>query len=211
MRAVIIANGSIDYGHNFRDTILHHDLIICADGGAKYLKKINVTPHIIVGDLDSIDQSSKEYYLQKGVELYQFPTKKNHTDTDLAVQYAISKGCKEITFLGAIGSRMDHTLANIMLLIPLVQTGIKARILNETNDITVINQDLEVQGDDKTYMSLIPITQTVEGVTLEGFEYPLVDATLRMGDTIGISNQFQNKQAFIRIKKGLLLVIKAIE
>ncbi len=209
MKCLIICNGSIIDDRLTAVLIREHDFIICADGGVRHLLKINQLPDLIVGDLDSMDKQTIGYLKGKGVPIYPFPSKKDYTDTELSIQYALEKGASEITLLGAIGSRMDHTLANIMLLLPLIDQGIQAKIINEHNEIIVVNKKITIRGNIGDFISIIPLNEKVEGITLEGFMYPLDHATLIMGSSRGISNQLKDTTATISIQKGNILLIKA--
>ena len=60
-----------------------------------------------------------------------------------------------------------------------------------------------------TYISLLPLTAAVKGITLDGFQYPLIDATLEMGQSLGISNKLQADTGSITIGEGLLLIIES--
>ncbi|WP_053956950.1 thiamine diphosphokinase [Inediibacterium massiliense] len=209
MRCVIVTNGEILHYESIKNKMKDYDFLICADGGAKHLLKMDLVPHFIVGDLDSIDEEVKKYFQEKKVIFYKFPKEKDYTDTELAVEYALQKGATEILFLGAIGSRMDHTLANVTLLVDLLKKGIKAKIINEQNEIIATNKNIEIEGEKGEYLSIIPLCEKVEGITLKGLKYPLFEATISMGSSIGISNEFKEKKARIEIKKGIILIIKA--
>jgi thiamine pyrophosphokinase len=209
MRCAIVSNGDIIDHEIHREIIESCDYIVCADGGARHLRAMNVSPNVIVGDLDSMSDDELEYFSERNIEFYKFPARKDFTDSDLAVRYALEKGCSEIVMLGCIGSRMDHTIANITLLLPLLERGIKARVVDEHNEIFVINDSVLVEGEPGRFVSLIPLSATVEGITLSGFEYPLENATLEMGSSLGVSNQLKDQQGYITIKSGNLLVILA--
>ena len=209
MRCAIVTNGSIsEYGCT-RSLLLEHDFIICADGGMRHLFQMNLLPDMIVGDFDSIEEKYLEYLQAHHVERCQFSERKDFTDTELAVKYAVNRGATEINFFGAIGSRMDHTLANIMLMVPLLQIGLRVSIQDEHNQIWITSEQLSIEGEVGDYISILPLTLRVEGVTLQGLEYPLKDATIEMGQTIGISNRLAQQRAVITIKQGMILVIKA--
>lgn len=209
MRVLIVSNGSIGNYHFYKKILKEADFIICADGGAKHLFNLNTIPNIIVGDLDSISNEIKTYYKLKNVEFIKFPTKKNATDTELATEIALSKKPSEIIYIGSIGNRMDHTLANILLLLRLIKKGVNGKIIDEKNEIYLVKDDLEVIGTHQDFLSLIPITEKVQGITLHGLEYPLNDAEIIQGSTLGISNKFSHNKAQIRLDSGLLLVIKS--
>ncbi len=209
MRVIIVSNGSIS-NYNFYSNIFNEtDFIICADGGARHLANMNVVPDIIIGDLDSISSEDKRFYESQKVEFIRFPTKKNATDTDLAAELALTKNPREIIFLGAIGNRMDHTLANIFLLLSLMKKGIKGKLIDEKNEIYLIDDKLEIDGEREDFLSIIPVTKMVRGVSCYGLEYPLSNAEINLGSTLGISNKFSHNTAQIKVDQGLLLVIKS--
>ena len=209
MECIIISNGSfIDYQWA-AELINNHDMIICADGGAKHLFNMDLLPHYIMGDLDSIDLDTKTYYVGQNVKFIEYPIEKDFTDTELAIDYAIRNGAKKITLLGATGSRLDHTLANITLLVTLLDREIEGKIIDNHNEITVTKNSVEVTGKPGDLLSILPLCDIVEGVSLIGLEYPLDNFTLKMGSSIGISNKFVNTKAKIMIKSGKLLIIKA--
>jgi thiamine pyrophosphokinase len=106
---------------------------------------------------------------------------------------------------------MDHSLANILLLLPLAKAGIPARIMDSNNEIQMVTDRLEMTGTPGDLVSLIPVTPTVRGVTLQGLSYPLEDHTLEMGTTLGISNYFSESWAQIKIRSGTLLVIRSMD
>ncbi|MBB6216948.1 thiamine pyrophosphokinase [Anaerosolibacter carboniphilus] len=209
MRCAIVSNGDITNYAIHRKIIDDCDYVVCADGGARHLRAMGIYPNAIVGDLDSMGDDEMVYFRERDIEFYKFPARKDYTDSDLAIQYALEKGCTEILMLGCIGSRMDHTLANITMLLPLLEQGIQARIVDEHNEIFVINDSALVEGEPGRFVSLIPLSATVEGITLSGFEYPLNNATLKMGSSLGISNQLKEQQGCIRLRSGNLLVILA--
>lgn len=209
MKCIIVSNGSIHDYERMKKWIDHRDFIIGVDGGSRHLFEMDILPHIIVGDLDSIDEKIKRYFEEKNVVFHKFPKKKDFTDTELAIEYALEKGASEIVFLGAIGSRMDHTIANITLLLPLIEKGICAKVVDERNEVMIIDKKVKIEGEIGEIVSIIPITEKVEGITFTGLLYPLCDATMKMGVARGISNQLIDKKATINIKSGKLLVIKA--
>lgn len=209
MRCAIVTNGNIKDYNATRADLLRHDFIICADGGIRHLFHMNLLPNLVVGDFDSMDERHMKYLREHNINICQFSERKDFTDTELAVQYAISHGATEIHFFGAMGSRMDHTLANILLLVPLLQQGIRASIQDEHNHIWITSDVLFLEGEVGEYVSILPLTPEVEGITLNGLEYPLEDATIKMGQSIGVSNQLAAQHASITIKKGIILVIQA--
>ncbi len=209
MKCLIVSNGTIKDYERLNDEFKQHQYIISVDGGTRHLCKIDKIPHVIIGDLDSISEEMIRYFQKQNVQFYKFPSRKDFTDTELAIKYAVSKKASEITIVGGIGTRLDHTLANIALLIPILDKGIKARILNEYNEIIAIDKHIELEGKIGEYLSILPYGTEVEGVTLTGLEYPLYNKKVHIGDSIGVSNRFIEPKATISIKKGYLLVIRS--
>lgn len=209
MTGVIVSNGSIsDYSgckRFFRDA----GLVICADGGASHILKLGVKPDILLGDFDSISPDDMRLIEEGGTEVIRFPAQKDMTDTEIAAELAVERGCRKVIFLGCIGSRMDHTLSNILLLKRLLDAGVHGVLADEKNEITLIKDGIKLVREEDARVSLIPISGRVEGVTTSGLYYPLDRATLEIGSTRGVSNEFTGNKAEVSIEEGLLLVIKS--
>lgn len=110
------------------------------------------------------------------------------------------------------GTRVDHSVANINILKIPLEKDIKARIIDEHNEIQLINKETILQKNNKfKYVSIIPLTTEVTGVTLKGFKYPLKNYTLTIGNSLGVSNEQIANKAKISLDKGILIVIKSID
>ena len=211
MKVLIISNGDIkDY--NFYEKLLKDvDMVICADGGANHAYRMKLKPHLIVGDFDSIKEEILEFYENEGVRIEKFPPMKDETDTQLAMLKAIELGAKEITFIGVIGERLDHSYANLSLLLYLLNRNIKGKIVNEMNEIYLINKFIEVEGKKGELLSLLPYSKEVKGIYTKGLFYGLSGQSMDLEMPYGISNVFIEDKATIKIEEGLLLVIKPRE
>ncbi len=207
-RAVIISNGKVRNKDFFMKLFKNNDYIIAADGGSKHARTFDLTPHIIIGDLDSISKEDYAYFLKNGCEFKKYPKIKDKTDVHLAVDYAIEQGFEEILLLCVFGNRIDHILANIFLLIKIVEAKVKVQIVDEFSQIMCITTSGKINGKIGDVVSLIPLTPTVKGVKLDGLRFKPKNETLKMTDTLGISNILTKKTATIKIKTGKLLVIK---
>ena len=143
MKAFIISNGQMSNNDFYLNLFKEQrpDYVICADGGANHLKKLGIIPNTIIGDLDSISIKDLEYYKNLEVEIIKYPTKKDETDTQLAIQYATTLPIKEIVLLGVIGDRIDHSLGNIYLMEDIVLKGLRVSIINENNIVYLINKN----------------------------------------------------------------------
>ncbi len=209
---LIVLNGEIKdysfYGKYFEKA----SLIISVDGAASHMLKFDVLPDVMIGDFDSITKKEYDYFSNQNIRIITFPAEKDKTDAELAIEYALDMGVNEFIILGAIGSRMDHTLSNIFLLNKITENGACGWIVNENNKLTLINSKkntitLIKEGNEK--VSLLPLSEEVEGITTNGLYYPLVNEKLIMGSSRGVSNEFTGSTAKIKIEKGLLLVLKS--
>lgn len=186
--------------------------IIGVDGGNNTLDKIHFEPDMIVGDFDSSDQNIVKKYANSPKTKLLNP-KKDLTDTHFAVLEAIKLKPKSITILGATGKRLDHFMGNLAMLKLCLDNGISAEILDKHNRITMIDKQMTISKRRQygRYVSLIPYSDVVEGISLEGFCYELSDATMVKADTLGISNEIKEEEGRITIKKGYLMVMETMD
>ena len=207
MRAIIIANGQIRDNDFYRSLIAPTDLVICADGGASNALALGMQPQIVIGDLDSLDGNLKAQLDAEGCQILTHPARKDETDLELAWRYAIDRGVDESLILGARGSRIDQTLANVLLLTLPEMRSVKIRILDGRQEVFLIRNEALVEGQVGDTLSLLPLTEQVTGIYTEGLEYPLENDTLYLGPSRGISNVLTSSQARVRIGQGLLLAV----
>lgn len=209
MTAIVVCNGSIfDYSY-YKKYFVAATFVICADGGASHLKKFGIKPDVLVGDFDSIDSEDLEYYKSLNVEIIKYRFDKDMTDTEIAVGIAVKRGFEDITIIGGSGTRWDHSLSNVFLLKQLLDLNVRGRIVNEQNEIILTSCNIKIEGMDGFKISLLPLTEKVEGITTRGLLYPLNDESLCMGESRGLSNQFSQESAQIFIKSGILMIIKS--
>ena len=206
MHWVLLANGPLTLSPPIRQVIADAGQLIGVDGGSRHLGLLGVRPHLAVGDMDSIPESLLQEYRQSGVELHLHPPKKDATDLELALELALARGASRISILGATGGRLDHTLGNLFLLSRCLPTGIPACIMDQEQCIHLTDQSLTLSGAAGDTLSLLPATPEVSGVSLTGLEYPLNDATLTFGTSLGMSNVFVEAQASVSLRSGRLFV-----
>lgn len=209
VRAIIFANGVMKKWPEGFERSTQGDLIIAADGGLNHCKAWNIKPHVIVGDMDSVDPLMLTAYENQGAEIIRYPSQKNKTDLELAVQAAADRDVQEVVILGALGERWDMTMANLLILTAPLFIDMNVRVLdNGLEVICLLGHTIRMlEGQPGNTMSLLPIAGPAVGVTLKGFEYPLVKKTLPMGTTRGISNIFKREITEIEIESGVLLVV----
>ena len=208
-RIIIFANGEYQHLEFYQQLIEDHDYIICADGGTNHALRMGILPHLVVGDLDSIDLRVYQSLQGSSTDFYKVSSEKDESDLELAVSIALEKKPQEIIILGALGKRVDHLFANLMLLTLPLKQGVPTKIVDEDHEILVINNSIELTGKVGDYLSLFALSPQVTGIITQGLKYPLKEESLYLGPTRGLSNEFNGDKASIQIGEGLLLVIKA--
>ncbi len=201
MRAVIIGNGNLLDSEFIRSKINGDDFIICADGGYNKAVQMGIRANVIIGDLDSITDFDND------IEVIKYPAKKDFTDGELCIDFALQKGFDEILFLCMSSSRLDHTINNIFMM----SKCKKAMMADEENEIYILNDNLEITNKKGKILSIIPIENDLEGITTKGLEYPLKNETLFFGACRGNSNIINDDLCTISIKKGIGIVVVTSE
>lgn len=211
MKTLIVSGGNVDI--LFLEDILKekHDCIIAVDKGIEALHELNIKPNYIVGDFDSVNKEIINIYRNENIPIQQHNPEKDYTDTELGIKLAISLKSTKISVVGGIGTRLDHTLANIHILKHCLDNDIVCEMLDEHNKVYLINHNFQIEKSKAfgKYISIIPLTTEVSGITLKGFKYPLKDYTLAIGKSLGISNEIEDDYADIDLKEGILIVIES--
>ncbi len=206
-RAVLFANGLVGDYDRLRPWVGSNDYLVGVNGGTRHCLKLGFTPDVIVGDLDSLGGESQVELKKRAVPIHRFPARKAHTDLDLAMLHVVEKEIREAVLLGIWGGRLDQSIANLLLLARYrQQLDITVVTEEETAQILLSGNSLSVLDREGATASVLPLSAQVEGVTLTGMEYPLENAQLQFGTTLGISNLIRQKRASVSIRRGLLLV-----
>jgi len=211
LRAVIIANGVAPDAATVRRWLQPNDgtqvQLLCADGGARAALALNLKPDVVVGDLDSLDESAQARLKEMSCRLVVYPAAKNWTDLELALKLAVQEGATEIVVLGALGGRLDQELANILLLLLPDLENVPTRIVDDRQEMFVMRGQAEIVGQPGEIVSLIPLGGDVRGIVTEGLMYPLRDEPLVSGPARGVSNVMTGQVARVTVRSGTLLVV----
>lgn len=210
MNVLILTNG--DYGdYRFACDTTGYDYIICADNGLRHAMHLNLTPDCIVGDFDSTDTELIRQYEAQGIKIHKYPQAKDETDTEIALNEAIRLKANRVDIFGGLGTRFDHTLANVHLLYKALTCNIKARLINSHNIVYLIKDYCKIEGKEGDLISLLPFTEKVTGIYTEGLAYPLKNGIFKIGLPYGVSNYLIQNEASVIIESGVLIVIHAID
>ena len=202
--AYVFLNGVMDSKNLFYKEILKDKKnIFCADGGLKYALSVGVVPLEIWGDLDSVDKSLVEKAEKMGSRVIEFDSRKDFTDGELIISEMEKRGFEKIVVLGGLGGRTDHLLTNLNLLFKFKNVV----FLSEKEKIFKVEKKMTIENEEGKTISFIPMSDTVEEITLTGFEYPLNKYTVKRGESICTSNIVRKSCAVIEFKEGKLLGI----
>jgi thiamine pyrophosphokinase len=204
-KAFIFANGEFEKPANFQSLIQQGDCLVAVDGGIKHLLKMNLIPDLTVGDFDSMTSEEMRFIENHKVRKVQLERKKNETDLEIAIQTSALMGHTDITLLGVLGRRLDHTLENIFILMKPEWKKINFKILDGNQEIFLIRNEKNFYTTTGDIVSLIPLSTKVTGVKTEGLMYKLLDENLYRKNARGISNIAISKQVSIKINSGILL------
>ncbi|MDF2883384.1 MAG: hypothetical protein K0R54_3941 [Clostridiaceae bacterium] len=207
MKAVIISGGKAPSDAILKSEIENSDIIICADSGADCLYLNKIVPNYLIGDFDSIDLGILEYFKNSSCEIIKYPSKKDFTDTFLAVDKAIQLNATEIILLGCTGSRIDHFIGNINILNYCLNQDIKAVLKDDNNEVFLKRESFILKNYGYKYFSLLAFSGTVFGLTLNNAKYQLDNYNLSIGDSLTISNEFIGESANIKFNSGTIVVI----
>jgi thiamine pyrophosphokinase len=182
--------------------------LICADGGARHLQAAGLVPDLIVGDMDSLDRESQDDYEARGVRIIRHPRQKDETDTELALREAFGLAPAEVWIWGALGHRVDHTLANCALLAQGAEREVEVKLIDAWCEVLLIKGRKTLTGEEGQTVSFLPFLGEASGITLTGFEYPLSKAVMGIGHPYGISNRLAGQEGLIEVESGCLLAVR---
>ena len=167
--------------------------VICADAGIRYVKKLNIEPDLVIGDFDSCSRSESEGYCT-----VTFPSRKDDTDLMLAVKYGIENGCDDFVIYGALGGRLDHTLAAFSALGYLLDNGKTARLEDQRHTVRLLGAGEHKIANNGGYISLFPFGCDCVQVVLSGTAYD-GSFLLTASFPLGVSNEFKDDTATIEV------------
>lgn len=205
MKIAIFGSGTVRENIIIRRILREADFFIAADGGVNHMEELGILPNIIMGDRDSTIVDIKD------TPHIDYPSRKDTTDSEIALRYAIKKNPKEISLIGFTGTRLDHTLNNITLLRLPHKKNIPCKIYDENNIIMMCEGEFNFNKRDYDYFkyfSLIPLSEGII-VSLKGFSYELKDYKLSLKEYTGlcISNEMKEEELSVRIMGGSVLII----
>ncbi len=202
-RFLLSCNG--DYfpsdGHNV--LVRSCSYFMAVDGGIRHLLNLDIKPDIWVGDMDSaVDYDIPDI----DVKTESLETRKDYSDSEYAVNRAIELGADSILMIGGIGSRIDHGLFNLNLLIKHARRGMDFVILDGNQEIRYLKEENLILGKKGKTLSVVPYSD-IKGLTMDGFSYPLKDYNLKMFEGLTLSNVITEDRAVIKKERGTGVIV----
>ncbi len=202
-RCVIVGGAAIGDPALIRGLLKKDDHVIYCDSGLKHMEALGARPSLIVGDFDSHEDPHLD------AETIVLPREKDDTDTFFAAKEAVKRGFEEFLLIGAVGQRLDHTLANVSILLWLDSLGKRARIADDYSEMEIVSAKPVTIGGEWAFFSLLNITGCAEGITVRGAKYPLENARITCEYQYGVSNEvLPGETAEVSVKNGKLLLIR---
>lgn len=208
MRAFLYTGGEVAVDR-ITESPTKEDLVIAADAGWRTAMACHAYPSVLLGDFDSLGEPS----VPESVELIRVPAEKDLTDTQLAVDYALSKGVDEIVIVGGLEGRLDHTLSTLAILEELDRKQIHAVVTSGRNRARFLrnNGTILPRTPYFHYFSILVADPKVKGITVEGAKYPLQNATLTRERQYAVSNEIEGNCVLIEIRKGGAWIIESAD
>lgn len=181
--------------------------MVLADSGARHALRLGMVPTVLIGDMDSIDPEDRNRLPE--TTSVTFPTDKDKTDTQLAVEWALARGAGYILIAGGIGSRLDHSLANAHLLGLIHRAGATGAVTDGRQSLHLLVDEMALEAPQGYTLSVLPLTASCRGLVVQGLRWELTGFDLEMGDTRTVSNEFTERPARLTLSSGKALVVVA--
>ena len=199
---MIVGGADINNYEYLKNIIMEDDYVIYCDSGLKHMDKLGLKPSLIVGDFDSHVNPHMD------VETIVLPTVKDDTDTFFAAKEGVKRGFGEFVLVGVIGERLDHSLANVSILLYLRANGRRAQIIDDYSVMKIVGSETEYIPDEYSFFSLLNVTGKANGITIKNAKYELENGSINTDYQYGVSNEITpGKVAEVSVSDGELLLI----
>ena len=207
-KCVIIGAAEIKNYRRTKEYLAKDDFFIFCDGGLAHAENLGVEPSLIIGDFDSYPREKAAADNTDNAQMIVLPCEKDDTDTVFAVKEGMRRGFSEFLLLGAVGQRLDHSLANVSILLMLDGVGKSGSILDDYSEMRIVRNETAYIDEKFSYFSLLNITGTAAGITVRNAKYPLENGRIDCEYQYGVSNEAFGGRAEVSVSEGRLLLIK---
>jgi thiamine pyrophosphokinase len=182
--------------------------VIAADGGADRARALGLDVALVVGDLDSVSESTLRAVEARGARVVRHPEAKDATDLELALAEALALGQQRVLVVMSGGGRLDHLLAALLALAGPMLAPVEVDALVGGALVHVVRTERALEGEAGELLTLLAVHGPAEGVVTDGLVYPLAGETLEPGSSRGVSNVFAGRQARVSVERGVLLALR---
>ncbi|MBM3673842.1 MAG: thiamine diphosphokinase [Actinobacteria bacterium] len=207
MRAIVFAGGD-PLDPCWHGAVANADLVVAADSGLGHARTLGIRADVVVGDMDSVDAETLERARFQGTRVERYSTLKDETDLELAIATARRLGADAATIVGAGGGRLDHFLANALLIAAPDWADLRIDALVGSARVAVVRDHVELQGAIGSLVTLLALHGPASGVTTRGLRWELTGDVLTPGSTRGVSNEMVEEIAIVMVEDGVLLAIQ---
>ena len=207
---VVLLAGGDPVVEGLRSMLPEGATVVAADSGLEQAARLGLTVAVVVGDFDSVDLAALADAERAGVAVERHPAAKDHTDLELAVLTAERLGAKRVVVVGGWGGRIDHALANLLVLAAPRYAALHLEAVGTGGRVVAVHDRAELTGAPGDLVTLLAVGGSAHGVTTRGLQYPLRGETLEPGATRGVSNVLLEQRATVELTSGALLAILPI-
>lgn len=181
------------------------------DRGVYTLLQNGITPEQGFGDFDSVTKEERDWMETHNLSFNVYPSEKDHTDLELALDWAINENPEEVILYGVTGGRLDHSWINVQMLIKGLKSKVRVTLEDRQNRLELkAPGHYSMQRNERyPYASFLSFTPEVKGVTLEGFKFPLTNKKVEWGSSLCISNELTDESGSYSFTEGILMVVRS--
>jgi thiamine pyrophosphokinase len=183
-------------------------VVIAADSGLDHAQRLGLHVDLVIGDLDSASPAALDRATQAGVPVERHPADKDATDLELALGAAIARRPRRIHVIGGHGGRLDHLLANALLLAAPAWAEAEITAQMGPARVAVVRRTTTLRGPPGGLVTLLAVGGPAGGVTTTGLRFALEEATLEPGSTRGVSNVASDDPVTVSVRSGVLIAIQ---
>jgi len=182
--------------------------IVAADSGLHSVLDLGLHADVVVGDMDSVDEGRLADAITAGARVERHPADKDFTDLELALQVAAQMGATHVLVVGGAGGRLDHLIANQLLLASDAYAQLRIEAIAGDARCTVVREHVELRGKPGSLVTLLAIGGPANGVRTTGLRFSLRGETLLPGSTRGVSNEMEEPIATVSCTDGVMLAVQ---
>jgi thiamine pyrophosphokinase len=208
-RTVVVVAGGDPVTTDVLEALPPDAMVVAADSGVDHALALGLRIDVAIGDFDSVSDEGLEAAGAQGATVERHPEAKDAIDLELALDTAVELGAERVVVVGGGGGRLDHHLANLLLLAHEKYAGVVVEARTGAARVHVVRDRVEIVGRADRLVSLLPVHGAARGVRTEGLVYPLHGDELLAGTSRGVSNRFVGGRATVTVDEGVLLCVLA--